>query len=558
MNSSKTVVEPQASGSVTTPLDSQAKTKSKKLKWIILGILALGLVSGGLFVYNKYVGFPALFVSTKKPMNVTPVLGKKGKSEDIVAKTGGTLVLSGNKAKYTLNFPPKSLMKGERITVTEVKNIKGLKVGWKYVNGVQVEPSNAMIGNPATLTIDTKGAKGNLAAFSYSDDGKDFHFVSAEFKNGVATIPVYHFSGFGILDLGSAKPVAGEPSAGFLRYEAARRAIEAEAAVNNGGGIEENDPYAKRLYNLLHAWYAANVKPGLQNAISTGEGADNAVLEFERFKARTMRLPGGEKALATETEEGMNLSARAIKAGVDIAYTKCKNNRDATKAGVMIRLMALAEFDDFQGRVPGITDDEIKKKVASCATFKITVKSHMSTNLEGSIYSETASGEGMFTTNDDLRLSGQGKITVTGMEFGGMACTFNETDNFKLQDVSLIFEGNKKAELTMQIWPDDGDKYDCIKQSDSIDFRSSGDNTAPWWGEYANAHDDELPSFASDMFTMKGWEIINQNGVYARKVYNRTRTPSKVPALIRWVLNFFGGIPAITDNTTWEMIHMPK
>ncbi len=532
-----------------------AKPKSKKLKRIILGILALGILVGGLFVYDKFFGLPVLFISSKKPTTVTPKIGKIATAQNVSGQNGGTVTLNGAKGVYNLNFPPESLMKGERVTAQEISSLKGLKIGWKFLGGVQVGPDSAMFARPANLTFKTQSTSDNLAAFSYDADGKDFHFIPADFKDGLATISVFHFSGFGVIDLGSGRPQAGEPSTGHLRYEAAKAVIVNEAAAENEGGIEENDAYAQRLYNLLHAWYAATVKPRLTSAINSGDGADGAVLEFIQLKAHTQEIPGGEENLSAEITEGMNLSAQAIKAGLEKASKKCVSERDASQAAVMIRLMALAEMDDFQGRIPGITDDEITKRVKNCANFKLTMKSTVSTDIEGHIYSDSAEGEGVLTVSDDLKLSGEGKITVTDMQAWLMSCVWNETDNFKVEDVQLTFRGDKKAEMTIQIWPNE-DSYTCVNADDT--FTSTGTNTGPWWGAYANAHDDETPSFASDMFTMKDWEIINQNGVYARKSYDRTRYPSQTPWWLKAILKLLGGEHPMSDQTTWELIHLPR
>ncbi|MGB0115078.1 MAG: hypothetical protein WBP59_17795 [Ilumatobacteraceae bacterium] len=132
------------------------------------------------------------------PASVDLSLDEGGAGAAVIGPAGGSLSATGaDGISYTLDVPERALLSGLEITMTPLAGATGAAIGDTFVAGVELQPSGLHLLVPATLTISGTDADGEVTGWG-AEGGQDVYLTTSESSSGVTTMPVFHFSEFGL------------------------------------------------------------------------------------------------------------------------------------------------------------------------------------------------------------------------------------------------------------------------------------------------------------------------------------------------------------------------
>jgi hypothetical protein len=155
-----------------------------------------------------------------------------------------------------------------------------------------------------------------------------------------------------------------------------------------------------------------------------------------------------------------------------------------------------------------------------------------------------ASGTVTLRTDPGLLIEGEGEWVTDSYTACSAPCRANppETYPVAVPVMQLVATTDEpKVGLVLQLSTSQEVVYDCSVPNISIEY----ENFQAWGSNFYVLHEDEVIENSGTLLTVKlsDWEIVNKDGVYARKHYERTKS-------------VIGG--PVTEDTLFELVHTPK
>ncbi len=514
---------------------------SKKLLVIILSSVVVLLVAGFLvwkFAFVKSTPFD----KSAKGLQVSPVISTETANK-LIDQTGGEVDLSVNGTISKLILPAKSVSGSTSIEIKKISSISGLPGGMDLISGNELGPDGLWLDMQADLKISltSEQLSKKLIGFSYSGSGADFRFYPMKIVGGEATFKLSGFSGYGVLELKEDKAAPAAPST-IERQAQQFIANIVREGQSQSGGISSDQ--TNRIKNILTAWYNTSLKGNLKEAETTPDKIDSALHEYKSWLTM-VQLFGLDDSFKSEIEVSMNSLALSIKNASAKASKVCTDQKDPNQASKLLRYYKISELMGLDGR-SNLKSSDIQDMTKKCVRFKLTITSKQISGGSIDKGSVEASGEGAIVLDDSMQLTGSGQITVSNyfMNTTMPVCHGNapEVWPFTIPSFSLSQSGTNKLSLPFDLGTPNNVVYDC-----STDLVTVTEPNSAWIFDLA--HQDELQSSSETVgnYLLKDWEIVGKGEVFARKVYNRTVTPSQGMGML-----------TIQEQTTFELIHQPQ
>lgn len=495
-----------------------APKKSKRpLIVIVIGlVLILGALGAAFWLTNKG---SSGFIKDARPHAVAPVLGGVSESKAI-AKGGGEISLSDEAVSAKLSIMEDSVVSSTEFTVTSLSDVQNLPEGMEFLGGVQVEPDGQTLLNAGWLAIELPdGADtSRLAAFRYHGQGEEFHLYPLAVEDGAAKVSIAGFSGYGILHLNA--DIAKAPVPTDIGDQAAA-AIAAATSKHTADGSLPGEVMTQ-IKDILKTWHSSEVLPNLKDAAKDDTKARSAIGEWIRWLI-FVQLYGLDEDFAEEAVASEQAIRGSLVHAVNVAEQSCRADRDATQIAAMFYWLGAAQLLGMEDAFGG--SDAIAAKAEACGKFKLTLKSTL-TNPEFESQA-SATGEGTLGLDmQSLSLTGSGNITEDStVTLVGKSCTTSQTPEFTFTilpvgislNASGISLGAGAGSSSLSLGIEFGDTpyihYKC-------DYMSLGQPFPEWMSLFMEAHEErEIPGTSGYGFAINDWEIVNQDGVFARKVY---------------------------------------
>lgn len=284
-------------------------------------------------------------------------------------------------------------------------------------------------------------------------------------------------------------------------------------------------------------WYQRAIKPTLQSAVNNDQLTIDAVHEFLVWRQGSQGLGFDTNELKNEDNEGLLLSANAIRNAANKASQKCLRDKDPSMAGVLIKFYALTELLPING-LSGLNSQDIKEMALKCAKFEIKFTSRMlHRNTTGGSSEFQASGSIPLVIDQNFTLSGEGEIKTNSYIFEGVSCTQSRPEIYHVKIQQAGFSAGNKPQVTLFI--DLGEELPDITATCPEEYGSIHMDGTIWDGDFVEMHLDD--HITGNIFKLTNWDILGKGGTYAKKVYQKTKNL---------------GVP-VTEDTTLELIHRP-
>lgn len=535
-------------------LEINNKNMDKKI-FLAATILLVLILAGSGLVFWKYYDSSAGFAKNPKTLSVGAEIESKGVSATIAAKGGQLEVSDINNEKIILTFPEKSFFESETVSMRRINKLEAPYSQWKFISGVELTPDGTKLANAGELKI--KIPKGtntdDLAGFSFGAGGKDFYLYPIKIQNDTAIFKLSGFSGYGLINLGGYEPDT-QPSDISKQAKQSIFKITKGAAVSKGSlsGIE-----LKKVSNLLRAWWKTEVKTQLAQAKTNEALVDQAGYEFLDWLG-VVQLFGLDGEFSKEIEDSLDSLAIAIRNGAEKSSKKCFDNKDALQTPVLLHMFAFTEMAGINGRQE-LDAEKIKKMARNCANFELRITSIFEDSMDKYTDIGKYSGTIPLTVDEGFFVSGEGTVKIesyremVGSEFEH-GCTANKEIAYpvSVHDTELKVAGNQPGvSLTFGIG-DPGDiKHDCSYYIKESLFKITGSIIGPQWDlDFSEFHEDEEIKMTNEefLYLLPDWEIVNRDGIFARKVYQRSKNSTSL----------LGGSSVEKEDTKFELVHMPK
>ncbi|MFH1236334.1 MAG: hypothetical protein V1685_05370 [Parcubacteria group bacterium] len=477
-------------------------------------------------------------------LQVEPTVQSEGVTKDLTT-TGGEISLDLANNKAVLTVPEDALTTLTSLGMKEINSITGMPAGFEFLSGIEISPDGTQLERPATLTFDIPQdqASQKLIGFAYSSGGEDFQLFPLKINGAKVTLQLVGFSGHGILVLKDDQATPPEPS---TIEKQAKQNIARIAA--EGAGIDEGQQ--NRIKNILRGWYNTSVKVNLAAAKTNADKFEAAFREFFSWKwmAEFFQLDGSFQA---EIEQSYDDIAAAIKNASSKAFKDCQELQDPNKATKLFRYLKIIDLLGLDGRA-GLDKEAIAEMAEKCLVFELNITIGDAYGSPEGMSEVDGEGSGSIAFQDNLKLSGSAEVTITrNQTVGLLPCTSNvpETYTVNIPEFSLATStsGNNFS-LLIELGSAPADLvWECGASARQYDPEATITDPNPAW-MFDFLHEDERVEIKGDFasYLLKGWEIVNDKGVFARKVYNRTKN------------NPFGLGATFKENLTLELIHKPK
>lgn len=517
--------------------------------------ILLMILIGSIFIFYKYYTSDNSFTKNPNTLNIGVEIESKGVSKIITVKGGELEAGDVNNEKVFLTFPEKSFFEPETVSMRRINKLETPYPQWKFISGVELTPDGTKLANAGELKI--KIPKGtdlkDLAGFSFGAGGKDFYLYPIIIEDDTAIFKLSGFSGYGLINLGGYEPNT-QPS------EISKQAKQAIYKISRGASNhkgELNVSEIEKITNLLRAWWKTEVKMKLEEAKNNEALVDQAGYEFLNW-LEVVQLFGLENSFLKEIENSQNSLAIAIKNGAEKSSQKCFNNKDAMQTSVMFHLFAFAEMSGVNGR-QGLYADKIEKMARKCANFELRISSTFEDSGEKYADIGKYSGTILLTVDEGLSVTGKGTVKVDyyremiGSEFEH-SCTANKEVVYpvSVHSTEMGVTGNQPSISLIFGIGDPGDiKHDCSYYIKDSLFKITGTIIGPQWDlEFSEFHENEEQKLTDEefLYLLPNWEIVNKDGIFARKIYQRTKNSTSV----------LGGSYAEKEDTKFELVHIPQ
>lgn len=475
-------------------------------------------------------------------LGVTVVLSSE-KAGKIVDKSGGTVVVNN----ATLDIPTKSVLSTSDVTLYTIESIGGLPTGAHFVTGVQIDSTEDVLYNPAalTITIPKESTGKNLRGVAYEKDGSNLHFFPIEIQDNTANFTLFHFSGYGIIAVDDPDMNLPEPSEARSLAELSLSTMMWQKTRRMATSDDEmTDKNYDGIRNILREWYSNGVKPKLEAAVTDDNAIIDAATEYVVWWQMVKAFLDDDE-LADLRREGQTLLAKGITNASTKAYQKCVDTLDATKAGRLLRLSQLSEVLVLDG-ITGIDINQIQSNTRKCANFELRITSRIEEMNDCGNDVTAASGTIPLSPDEGMILSGEGEVTTTEKTMCGAVCTASprsEVNKAEVLGAQLVAAEKTEVSLLFKIGVAPRVNYRCLPKEN---FTLEGENVSYWLAWMGEMHFDELVEEVPEYSIIKltDWEKVNADGVYAKKVYQRSR-----PVM---------GGTEMSEDTTFELVHTPK
>lgn len=539
-----TAASPSQEGSAQPPQMPQS-TATKNQRGIIIAVIVLiVLLSAGYFAYRFYFLNKSggnLFSANTTPLDVIPTLGADTTTLVVNGK-GGEIRLAD---ETTVTFPAKSVLGSQAVTASKLESIGNLPTGYELVSGIELSPST-LLGAAAKISLPLPAGTDTtkLIGFGYDQGGKDFFLTPIKIVGQTAEITITGFSGHGVLSVGDSSQLPPNPS---TTEKQAKQFIgnivrSKESLVDKESPKESlTDNELSRIRNLLTGWFNASVSPRLVAATGADDASvDGAIHEFTSW-LDIVQLSGfddklqANDELRAKTNKGFDLAAEALKSASDKAYASCVSNKDPSAAARLFRWYALTELMPLDHR-KDISAQTILDHAKQCVNFELKITSEFN-GPDGE--KSTASGSVILSIDDDLTISGEGKIEQTSFQVNDSSgpCTAAAPVIFPIKVPGVIF--NISADAGVSVYFEIGESenkpsYDCPFGYQHLGLHG---HYFSWAQDFYGAHESER---IGDLgYLVKDFEVLGSGGTYAKKIYSGTTGDQ-------------------SEQTTFELLHQPK
>ncbi len=491
------------------------------------------------------------FVSGASGLQVTPVIEPTGETKEISAAGGDVQLDLTASATAKLALPAEALPGIHTIAINKISAITNLPAGMEFVSGVAVGPDGTLLDKPATLelTLPPDQLTDQIVGFAFSADGKEFHLQPIKLADGLVTMQLTGFSGYGVLVLPDNTTTPPAPTT----IEMQAKQYIASIVLTSGkktGSIDSD--HLNKIKNILSGWYNSSVKPNLTVAINDETTLDAAVHEFISWQAMVQWF-GLDSSFKSEIDQALNDIAMALNNASAKASKQCTAEKDPTQAVKLLHYSKMVQLLGLEGKA-GISSDKINQQIKDCVNFELKITSNISSTASDVTTEVEASGTGAITFQDNMKLVGNAEVTVIRNQTVSMKpCTSNvpETWQINIPEFDLVTANTgAKFSLPIDLSLPVGDSlvWECgASLRDIVDDASVTIPISAW--DFVLLHDDERVGELgeSTSYLLPDWEMIGQGDVFAKKVYSRS-------------INDPFGIGPITyhEKTTFELIPTPK
>lgn len=555
----------------------------KKILPITLAIMGAGVAAYFFLAQPFSQKEPANETRPSSELKVNPALADNEEKTFIRRETKTELTItSAAGEKFELKLPANSLPENDLVKMRQIEKMDNLPAGAEFVAGAELAPDGVnLTGNGLLqITLPNNIATKNLLGFSYHGQGEDFHFYPVKFQGQTAVFQLSGFSGYGILDVGSADvPIIRSSKQIEAIQKLAILLLNKSRSQAAGGPENWTEEETGQILGIFQDWFENSVKPRLLAALENDRLALSAIYEYVSWLGWTQWFGVDDKLSAME-QQGKQLCSAAIDNALFKAGKRCAEKKDPSQAGLMLKYHGLAVFLGMEGQAADF--EQVKKTIAKCVNFKLTLKSKLTIRLataENKPDIVEVSGEAPITMSPELTLSGNGLIKIDKFVNGvaGKECRLMKPFNFSFDVPKTVFQAspsdNKKLTIFLDFRndnnfpveyplmagepPNDSSQMSRELTADIAKSRAAnyfdchyyiGTEFAylypslPWLDDFFDAHADEGKELGGLILKITDWEFVGGN-VYARKIYEREKNlPYR----------------AITENTVLELLSEPK
>jgi len=495
--------------------------------------------SGDLFAttttpFNKPDGDS--FSTNTTPLNVIPTLGADTATLVVNIK-GGEIRLSD---ETTITFPAKSVLGSQVVTASKLESIGNLPTGYELVSGIELSPST-LLGAAAKISLPLPAGTDTtkLIGFEYTEGGTDFFLTPLKIVGQTAELTINGFSGHGVISIGDSSQLPPNPST--IEKQANQfigNIVRSKESLIDKESLKESltDNELSRIQNLLTGWFNTSVSPRLKAATGADDASvDGAIHEFMSWLVM-VQMFGLDDELQAETNKGFDLTAEALKSASDKAYASCVNNKDPAAATRLFRWYALTELMPFDRR-KDISAQTIFNHAKQCVNFELRITSEF-INDQGQ--KSTASGSVLLSIDDDLIISGEGKIEQTSFQVNDSSgpCTAAAPVIFPIKVPGVGFDAYAEVPGVSVLFElgesENKPSYDCPFGYQHLTLHG---HYFSWVYDFYDAHESER---IGDLgYLVKDFAIFGSGGTYAKKIYSGTTGD-------------------LSEQTTFELLHHPK
>lgn len=528
---------------------ASGQKKNTNIKLLVVTVLIFAVVFAGVvWVLSNQDKISRIweappFTEKSAGLAVSVVLASE-KAEKIIDSDGGKLEIPN----AILDFPSRSLLTASDVAIYPIEKMNGLPNGAQFIAGAQIDSMEDVLLTPASLqvTIPDEAVGKNLRGVAYGKDGSNLHYFPVEISGNQANFLLFHFSGYGIIAVDDSEMKLPEPSLERLSAEFVIASIMQTYQDDFFWGRRDEMPLGAKesLLTAMEEWYRDGVKPKLMSAIRSDDLLLDSATEYIVWRQMAIAL-GIEEELAALDQEGINILARAIKSGGDKAYQKCVGDKDAEKAGRLLRIWALVEALGLNGKA-GINWTDIQSKIEQCANFELRITSRFDEKNGCGGDSTIASGKLNLTPDNVLILSGEGEVKTTEQKMCGAVCLAKpgpEVSRVEVLGSQLAAANKTEIALLLKIFASDRVEYSCRPSENWTDLGTI--NLSHWLANMSEMHYEDLVEEEADYSTIKitDWEKVNKDGVFAKKHYKSTKSL---------------GTTLVAEDTLFELMHAPR
>ncbi|MDP2684872.1 MAG: hypothetical protein Q8P20_07610 [bacterium] len=452
-------------------------------------------------------------VSVTPSVSITTTIDENEKVNGYIQASKGSSLVAD--IAVTLTVPADSFVMDKEINITPLRSITGSSFDDSMRAAVDLQPSGTEMILPSTLSFNLEqvNVSGKYVGFTYEEDGKNFHLYPITVADGIVTMNITHFSGYGVLDISDAAVDSSLHANPITQAD-----YETQTAVTEGS------------VDVLKEWFDNSVKKELAPAESNENLLKNAIRNYLSWLGQ-VQLYGHDDQFTSEDTEAQDSMAKGIVNAIDTSSEDCVNNSDPTEVDDMIfwaKGAMLLGLDD-RG---GLDIDIIKEKVKSCAQFSLTLES--TTEYFDTVIVESGSIPSITLNEDFSSWVGTGEHTEDSWTLVGDVCepTTNVTFplNVGLGNISFT-SGSAEIALIFEV---DAGQY-LPEYNHRCDYGAGSEGNFGgfgWLGDFDELHHDEyvgpemsvIPNFewSETAYLIKNWEHVGSADVFSKKVYNRT------------------------------------
>lgn len=207
----------------------------------------------------------------------------------LMLKRGGALELRDSRGNfYKLTIPAGAIQVGTEFSINEIKELGGQsRVSENQTWAVKIEPSGTEFLKPANLEIKLAQTPDlqQIVPFSFYGQGDNLHLAQAQIDQQVITMPVYHLSGYGVIQSMQFRKDAATHLSQLMVDRLTNVLIEEKIKLRNGEISEIPADFAEKA---IDEFYKKVIEPALQNVNSCRQG--EAVVDAFWNAERTIAL----------------------------------------------------------------------------------------------------------------------------------------------------------------------------------------------------------------------------------------------------------------------------